>query len=202
MGRYVGTQQLADYLGQTLPFTSTPAGTQQQLLSDCIVRAEAAIDAYTRRNFAGTAGTVYYNRYAQGLVRSNALYLREDLHTLVGVINGDTTTIPVGSVWTEPRNASPPYRVIRLKSSYVWVWNTDSDVIVSGTFGYGTVAPYDIQQATVRTAAYYFRSKDSGFVSPDVAGFDPAGNLPVAQGIPQDVRYLLAPYRSRTGGIV
>jgi hypothetical protein len=40
---------------------------------------------------------VSYNRYQQNLVRSQALYLQEDLFSLTALQNGDTTTIPVGS---------------------------------------------------------------------------------------------------------
>lgn len=197
MGRYAGTTQLRQYIS---PNGSLPA-TDNGLLSACIDRAESMIDSYTRRNFAGTAGTVYINRFEQGRVRNQALYLDQDLHTLVGVVNGDTQVIPVGSCWLEPRNDGPPYRAIRLKSSYVWVWNTDSDVIISGTFGYGTVAPNDIVQATVRLSAYLYRQKDiSGF--PEVSGFEQGGEAQFPRGIPDDVRYTLSPYRSRSGGIV
>ena len=58
------------------------------------------------------------------------------------------------------------------------------------------------EQAAVRYAAYLYRGKDNGFGANDVTGFPEGGEVPVVQGIPQDVRYLLAPYRSRSGGIV
>jgi hypothetical protein len=197
MGRYLGTVQLRQYLSPDDALGTTENG----LLSACIDRAEDAIDAYTRRTFAGTAGTVYYNRFTQGAqIVNQALYLDRDLHTLVGVVNGDATTIPVGSVWVEPRNQGPPYRILRLKSSYVWTWNTDSDVTISGTFGYSTVAPDDIVQATVRWSAYLWRQKDTG--PGDVAGFQESGEVVIAKGIPDDIKALLSPYRSRTGGVV
>lgn len=198
MSRYAGTTQLRDYLSAN----GSLGTTQNGLLQSCLDRAEVAIDSYTRRNFAGTAGTVYYSRFEQNKVYNQALYLTQDLHTLVAVTNGDGQSIPTGSVWLEPRNAGPPYRILRLKSSYVWTWNTDSDVTISGTFGYSTVAPADVVQAVIRTAAYYYRGKDSGFGATDIAGFQDGGEVPVTQGIPQDARWLLAPYRSRSGGIV
>jgi hypothetical protein len=71
-------------------------------------------------------------------------------------------------------------------------------VIVSGTFGFSTVAPTDIQQATVRYAAYLFKQKDVGVN--DTAGFQEGGEVQYNSGMPNDVRWLLAPYRSRTGG--
>ncbi|HEX6293359.1 MAG TPA: hypothetical protein VFZ66_29530 [Herpetosiphonaceae bacterium] len=197
MSRYVTLQALRDYLSP-----DGSLGTEQDgLLQDCLDRAEGAISAYTRRSFAGTAGTVYYNRFSGGQVAGAAFYLDQDLYSLTGVYNGDGQTIPVGSVWLEPRNEGPPYRIVRLKSAYVWVWNTDSDVVFSGTWGYSTTPPADIQQATVRYAAYLYRGKDQGGMT-DVAGFQEGGEVTIISGIPQDVRYLLAPYRSRTGGAV
>jgi hypothetical protein len=169
-------------------------------LQDSLDEAESAINDYTRRNFAGTAGTVYVNRYSQHFVQSQAMYLQNDLHTLVSLTNGDSQNIPVGSVWLEPRNAGPPYRLLRLHSAYVYVWNTDSDVIVAGTFGFSTVAPAAIARATVELGAYYYRIKD---VAPtDTAGLNAAGEVVFPKGIPDYVREKLLPYRSRSGGIV
>lgn len=201
MGRYIGTAQLGTYLNQAIPFAGTFGSAQQQLFSDCIDRAEAAIDIYTRRIFVGTPGTVYMNRFEQTQVAASALYLDQDLHTLVSITNGDTQVIPVGSVWLEPRNQGPPYRIIRLKSSYVWNWNTDADVTIAGTFGYSTVAPADIQQATVRYAAHLYRAKDSQDPT-NTSGWPEGGEQQIPQGMPSDVRYILSPYRSKTGGAV
>lgn len=197
MGRYTGTQQVGTYLSMQTPLT----GTAYALIEDLIPRVEAAIDSYTRRNFAGTPGTVYYNRYEQRRIVDQALYLDRDLHTLVGVVNGDGQTIPVGSVWVEPRNTGAPYRMLRLKSSFVWVWNTDSDVTISGTFGFSTIAPYDIQQAAIRWTAYAFRQRDEGGPGA-VAGFDQGGAVVIERGMPEDVKWILSPFRSRTGGMI
>ena len=203
MGRYLGTLQLYAYLFGTSGTIAQGGGTitvdQQSLMGSAINEAERFIDDYTRRNFAGTAGSVYYNRFTQqSQMAGQAFYLDQDLHTLTGVVNGDTTTIPVGSVWTEPRNAGPPYRMLRLKSQYSWVWNTDSDMIVSGTWGFGTVAPAAIVSATEQLAAYYYRLKDVG--PGDISGFSEGGEVTYPKGVPDTVKFLLSPYRSRTGG--
>jgi hypothetical protein len=85
-------------------------------------------------------------------------------------------------VWLEPRNAGPPYRMLRLHAQYVYVWNTDSDVIISGTFGYGTVPPDSVVQATVRYATFLFRQKD---VAPgDVAGSPRQASRPYRRACP------------------
>ena len=194
--RYASLDALRDYLS-----SDGALGTVQDgLLTDCLLRAESAIDAYTRRNYAAQPGTVYYSRYEADRVRNQAFYLDGDLYALEGLINGDGQVIPVGSVWLEPRTEGPPFRIVRLKSSYVYTWNTDSDVTFIGTWGYSLQPPNDIVQATVRTAAYYFRQKDVGLT--DVSGNPEAGEVTFTSGLPNDVRWLLAPYRSRTGGAV
>ncbi len=204
MGRYLGTLELQAYLWGTTGTIGQGGGTitptQQALMGSAIYEAESAIDAHTRRNFVGTTGTHYLNRYEQNKVRNQALYLESDLHTLTALQNGDGQTIPVGSVWLEPRNEGPPFRILRLKSSYVWVWNTDSDVIISGTWGYGTVAPADIVSATKQLAAYLFRLKDTG--PGGVTGFSEAGEPVYPPGMPDTVRIILEKYRSRSGGVV
>ncbi len=204
MGRYVGTLTLYAYLFGTSGTIGggggTISGDQQSLMGTCINNAEAAIDDYTRRNFAGTAGTYYVNRFGQDKVVNRALYLTRDIHTLIGVVNGDGQTFPVGSVWLEPRNEGPPYRILRLHSAYVYTWSTDTDVIISGTFGYSIVAPGAIQQATMMYAAHLYRLKDAG--PGGVTGFQEGGEVTYPQGMPDTVKSLLSPFKSRSGGIV
>ena len=196
MSNYASLQALLDYLSP-----SGALGTYNDgLLQDSLDEAESAINDYTRRQFAGTAGTVYMNRYSQRNMVSQALYLDQDLHTLVSLTNGDGQAIPVGSVWLEPRNAGPPYRLIRLHSAYVYTWNTDSDVIVAGTFGFGTVPPAAIARATVELAAYLYRAKD--FSPTQTAGMDAAGEVIYPKGMPDFITDKLRPYRSRSGGAV
>ena len=168
MSRYVSLPQLKSYVGLG---TETDA---DDVLQQCINAAESGIEQYTRRNFVGTCGTMYVNRYEMDKVKSNAYWTEEDLHTLVGLTLGDGQVVPLGSIWLEPRQG-PPYRVIRLRSSYVYTWNTDQDMIISGTWGYGTVAPDDVQQATLEYATFLDRSKD---VTPnDQVGYDPGAGV-------------------------
>lgn len=207
MSNYAGTPQLINYMFGTLTTgtigaiggTLTPSVLQ--LMQDSLDEAESAINDYTRRQFVGTAGTVYYNRYETHLVQRQTLYLRQDIHTLVSLTNGDQTVIPVGSVWLEPRNSGPPYRLLRLHSPYVYVWNTDSDVIVAGTFGFSTVPPAAIARACVELAAYNYRLKDTS--APNMtAGMEAAGEIQYPKSMPDYVRDKLNPYRSRSGGVV
>lgn len=204
MGRYLSETELRAYLFGTSGTIAQGGGTitpdQQALMGSAIWEAESAIDNHTRRNFLGSAGTQYINRFGQDRVRGHALYLDSDLFSLTGLWNGDTTSIPLGSVWLEPRNEGPPYRILRLKSSYVWVWNTDDEVTISGTWGFGTVVPADIRSATKQLAAYLFRLKDAG--AGGVTGFSEAGEPVYPPGMPDTVRIILEKYRSRSGGVV
>ncbi len=196
MSNYCSLEALRDYLSPSNALGSYNDG----LLQDSLDEAESAINDYTRRQFAGTAGTIYVNRFSQRFVKNQALYLENDLHTLVSLTNGDSQNIPVGSVWLEPRNAGPPYRLIRLHSSFVYVWNTDSDIIIAGTFGFSTTPPAAISRACVEYAAYLYRIKDVG--PTDTAGLNAAGEVAYPKDMPDYIRGKLNPYRSRSGGIV
>ncbi len=193
---YASLEALRDYLSPSNALGSYNDG----LLQDSLDEADSAINNYTRRQFAGTSGTVYINRFSQRFVKNQALYLENDLHTLVSLTNGDSQNIPVGSVWLEPRNAGPPYRLLRLHSSYVYVWNTDSDVIVAGTFGFSTVPPAAISRAAVELGAFYYRLKDT--MPSDTAGLSAAGEVVYPKSMPDWVKQKLEPYRSRSGGVV
>lgn len=204
MGRYLGTAELQAYLWGTTGTVALGGGTitatQQALMGSAINEAESAIDSHCRRSFLGTAGTQYYSRYSGGQVVGPALYLDNDLFSLTSVTNGDGQTIPVGSVWLEPRNEGPPYRIVRLKSSYVWTWNTDSDLAIAGIWGYGTVPPADIVGATKELAAYLYRLRDIG--PGGVTGFQEGGQVTYPPGMPDTVKIILEKYRSRSGGAV
>lgn len=191
--RYTDLYAVRRYLG--IDGTANDA-----LIQESINRAEAQIDAHTRRNFLGTAGTVYASRYEEDRVRNNAFWLMEDLHTLTALTLGDGRVVPVGSVWLEPREG-PPYRILRLRSAYVYTWNTDQDMIISGTWGYGTVVPDDIVQATIRLAMQNYRAKDQGGAT-EVVGTDSVGVQTMPRGLPRDVYDILEKYRSRSGGVV
>lgn len=190
--RYTDLHAVKRYLGI--------AGTlDDALLMESINRAESAIDSFTRRNFLGTPGTAYASRWEAGRVVNNAFWLQEDLHTLTSLTLGDGQNVPMGSVWLEPREG-PPYRAVRLRSSYVFTWNTDQDMILAGTWGYGTVPPDDVVQATIRLAAQHYRQKDA--TPQDVIGNEALGMQQSPRGLPSDVYDILQKYRSRSGGAV
>ena len=194
---YATLQDLRDYLS-----SSGNLGTAEDgLLTDCLLAAERAIEDYTRRRFGTTAGTIYYSRFTAN-VSGAALYTDEDIYAIRGgtVWNGDGQAIPAGSIWLEPRNEGPPYRVLRLYSTYVWTWNTDSEIAIPAAIGFSDRAPEAIRQATREYAAFLYRAKDQG--PGDVAGFEEGGIVQQPKGMPESVRRKLEPYRSRSGGVV
>lgn len=184
-------------LWETKRYLAIDGTTDDALIQESLVRAEALIDAHTRRAFVGTAGTRFFNRFTQDNIRNNAFYLAEDLFSLTALTLGNGQSVPVGSVWLEPR-AGPPYRALRLRSSYVYTWNTDTDMEIVGTWGYGTIAPFDITQATIRLAAQVYRQKDQSVT--DTVGNDALGVQQMPRGLPRDVYDILEKYRSRSGG--
>jgi hypothetical protein len=179
---YASETDLKGYLGIS--------GTSEDtLLAALLARAQKVIEDYTGRTFEASDGTRYYDA---SYVEGDTLLLDADLISLTSLTNGDGTEIPSEGCWLLPRN-SPPYYAIRLKSSYSWTFDTDGEIIVTGSWGYSTTPPATITHATIRLVAYYYRQKDTGVF--DVTVFPEAGVLQVPKGLPEDVRILLEPYR-------
>ena len=192
MGNYIGTSDLREYLG-------VGSTTGDTLLGYAVSAAEAKIDSRCHRSFVGSTGTRYYRAddLLNGEFRGGTgtvLWLRKDLLTLGGLTNGDETTIASTDCWLEPRN-SPPYQYIRLKTAEAWSFGTDGEIAVAGTWGYSTVAPNDIVDATKQLAAYYWRLKDSQVF--DVVASPESGTITIPKGVPASVDKIL-----RDGGYI
>ena len=160
------------------------------LLADIVARASALIDAYCGRSFSATTKTRYYQL---GNVWDNGrLWLDDDLLTVTSLTNGDTSTLLPAVYWLEPRD-KPPYRFIHLKSGYSWIFDTDGEVVVTGTWGYSATAPSAIEQAALRMAGYIYAQKDAQVfdttASPDI------GIITIPAGIPKDVKIILDSFR-------
>lgn len=193
--RYATLDDLRDYLSH-----DGAIGTVQDgLLTDCLLRAESQIDDYTRRRFTPWVGTVVH-RADTATRYGKRFYLDRDCIRLDAIVNGDGGTIPLSAATLGPANPNPPYRTVTLASGHAWNAAPDGTIAFAGTWGYSLRPPDAIVQATVRLAAYLYRQKDVG-VS-DVSGFDQAGEVQYASGMPRDVLWLLSPYRSRSGGVV
>ena len=185
--------------GDTVTITDISSQLDDPLLESLVEAASRAIDAYCSRRFYGATDTRYYEMDA---VEGDYLRLDDDLISITTLTNGDSssTTITSTYYWLWPRNSGPPYHSIRLKadqSTHDWEVDTDYFITVTGSWGWGSEIPNDVQRAIIRWASYLYHQKDSGVY--DVTTFPSEGILMVPQGMPRDVRILLDPYR-RTAG--
>lgn len=179
-----------DSLKAALRVTNT---ADDDILQRSIYEAQTFIESVTHRTFLPSTDTRYYR--SDSIVHLDApggsgpvLVLGKDLLTLGGLTNGDGTTIASTDCWVEPRN-QPPYQYVRLKSSVSWLWDTDGEITVTGTWGYSTAVPDDVVQACKQMAGYYYKLKNSSVV--DVIGSAETGQILVARGIPAGVSRIL-----------
>lgn len=187
---YASTVQLKDYLG----IASTVV--DDNLLDDLIERAEGLIDAYTGRKFAAETATCYFD---SDFVDGQELNLwGYDLLTITKLTNGDGTELTSNEYRLFPRNDSPKW-LIRLDSGKSWSFSDDdSEITVTGTWGYSETVPADIEHACVRLAAFLYRQKDTSadIDRPMITG-DGVTIMPSA--LPIDVTRMLDRYKRRVG---
>lgn len=188
---YTTTADVKMYLGVT-------TSTDDTLIAGLVAQAEAAINAATQRIFdASTDSTHYLDAVAD--VDGRTLLLRDDLASITSIVNGDGTTVTSGQYVTNPRNEAPYYSIRLLASSGVtWGYTTDPEdaIAVTGKWAYSTTAPYDIQQACTRLAAWMYRQRENRTGDDDRTII--AGNATLLPStVPSDIRTLLAPYRRR-----
>ena len=176
------------------------AATDDGLLFRCLEQAFQGAETYCSRKFEATTATRYYEIDA---VDGQYLRLDDDLISVTTLSNGDSssTTITSSYYWLWPQNSGPPYHSIRLKEAtstvYNWEQDTDYFITVTGSWGWGSAVPEDVQRAIIRWASYLYHQKDAGVF--DVTVFPESGVITTPQGIPRDVELLLRPYR-RTAG--
>jgi hypothetical protein len=188
---YVTSTAFKQYRGITSTSTAGDA-----LIVVLIARAQAQVERYCDRvlQAPSTAATRYYDALLDVSDDRRTLYLDDDLCAITTITNGDGETVPTTHYVPEPRHRTP-YRSIRLTALADDNWtytNAPEDAIqVLGRWGYATTAPVDVQQATIRLAAYMYAQKDASTF--DVTAFPDAGVMTVPQGMPKDVRELLEP---------
>ena len=185
---YATLKDVKDYL-------SISGTGDDALISELVQAATAAIDTYTHRTFDVTADTTRYFDAAGDHIIGNVLYLTRDLCQITTVTNGDSTEITSAQYTTIPRNETP-YTAIRILSSVnvTWTYTTDYEdaISITGRWGYSIQPPYDIQQATIRLASFYYRQKDSQLS--DVTAIE-AGTVIRTPAMPADVVSIIKPYR-------
>ena len=168
------------------------------LLIELIAGAQAAIDRYTKRTFSSTANAT--RRFTVGRdTDGRKLYLDGDLASINAVVtDADSTaptTVTTSEYFTHPRNVAP-YHALELRSNADVSWTYTSEpemgITVSGKWAFSTAPPEDIQRATVRLAAYYYRQRGAQVF--DVTASPTTGQITIPQGMPKDVEKLLKPF--------
>lgn len=191
----VSLAQLKAYLGIT-------EATDDDLLTALLARADQAVETYCSRKFTwtGDATTRYFTVGKDTVGR--VLYFDEDCCAISSIITdadnadgGDTLTANTDYI-TLPRNITPYHAVKLLGSSdYSWTYSDDPEmgIEVTGKWSYSETPDYDIAQATIRLAGYYYKLKDAQVF--DTTVVPDAGIMMIPKGIPADVKMLLDPYR-------
>ncbi len=201
---YITLAELKSYLG----IASTKTG-DDSLLEELIEQAQEEIDNHTHRRpkagwpvFEGTTGTFYYRSDDLYLLRETGdlephyswdsqtvsrgvLWLGRDCISVGTLTNGDGTVISSTGYWLEPRNG-PPYSFVRLRTGESWIFQTDGEINVAGTWGYSTAPPKEVKGWVKELAAYLYRLKDSQVF--DVTAFPEAGVLQIPKGTPLHVK--------------
>jgi len=103
-----------------------------------------------------------------------------DLQSVDTLTNGDGTAVSSTSYWLEPRNKKP-YRYIRLKSDESWVFNTDGEVSITGTWGYSTGADPAIQGLAKEMAKYLYDARLTQ--THEVTAMPDLGQITIPQGL-------------------
>ena len=185
-------RDLRDDLGLT-------AATDDGQIYRKLQQAFKGAETYCSRKFEAVTATRYYEYDA---VYGDYLRLDDDLISITTLTNGDSdgTAITSTYYWLWPRNSGPPYHSVRMKAdqtTHTWEVDTDYFITITGSWGWGSEIPDDVQRAIIRWASYLYHQKDSGVY--DVSVFPESGVITTPQGIPRDVKILLDPYR-RTAG--
>lgn len=168
------------------------------LIGTLITAAQAWIDAYTGRTFEASADAERYFDCVAGVIEGRRLWLDRDLCSITTITNGDSTEVTSAQYVTRPRNDTPYYAIDLLSSAGIyWTYTDDVEdaITVDGKWAYSASAPSDVAQACTRLAAYLYQQKDAQVF--DTTAMPEAGVITVPQGMPRDVKLMLAPYLRR-----
>lgn len=181
-------------LSQVKAYMGISTSTDDALLTSMISRAEGLIDAYTDRHFAAVTETHYYT--SEDVYDNDLLMFGDDLLSVTKLINGDGVEIPSANIKLLPRNTLPKWG-IHLNSGFSWSFlDSDSEIAVTGTWGYSETPPADIEHACVRLTAFMYRQKDtSADIDRPIVTGDGVTLMPT--NLPSDVTRLLDRYCRR-----
>lgn len=159
------------------------------LLEALIESATAVIENYTDRRFEIDDETdqtfTRLNMGPESRFKGYNLYFYEELAEEASAITDSPTVMYI------PEDG-PPYYGIR-KTDGSWAYPT---VTVTGYWGYSKTQPPDIEMACLRLAKWLYDLKDT--TQGSAAIITPEGKVLLPQGLPNDVKMLLDPYRKVT----
>lgn len=188
---YTTAALVKTYLGET-------GSGDDTLLGTLVSAAQSWIDQYADRTFEAAADSTRYFDCLSPTVSGSRLWLDHDLASIKTITNGDGVVVASGEYVTEPRNSTPYFAIDLLPSKgKSWTYSTDPQkaIAIEGKWAFSATAPAVIQQACTRLAAYLYRQKDAQVF--DVTAMPEAGVITVPQGMPRDVKLILAPYVRR-----
>ena len=166
-------------------FGGFQTNNDDDLLEALIGSAKNIIDGHTDRVFdVQDETTRTYSRYrgVPSRFSSNTLYLDVELAEEASVITDSPTVVYL------PENDAPYYSIVLVEGSWAY-----PQVQVTGYFGYSRIAPPAIEQACLRLAKWLYDMRDTN--SGDSVVVTPDGQVLLPQGLPADVKTMLAPFR-------
>jgi len=190
---YATLAELKTYLG--IPTAETAHDT---LLTTQLAAATAAIDAECSRSFVGTVAT---RRFGAESVMGQLLHLSADVLAVTSVANGDGAVMAADSYRLWPRNVSPAWALFaRHPAEWIARDDDDTEIVVSGTWGYSVTPPAQVVQATLRLAGFMYQQKDAqlGVAQLGVRGGRGFGSMLVSPELLADVQSLLRGLRRRS----
>src|SRR5512139_1080143 len=129
---YITLAELKEYLQVTV-------GTEDHILTDCILDAQAQIDGYTGRTFEAAADSTRYFTVGKD-THGDELLLDEDLCAITTIVtNADNgsggETFSASDYYAYPRNRTPYFKIkIAESSSRSWDYtsNPEAGITVTG----------------------------------------------------------------------
>lgn len=186
----VTLEELKDYIGTT-------GTSKDSVLEAALGAAEREILNFCHRSsqwtgFESSTGTRYYRAgdvitlpEVDGMTGSVLWLGAGDLQSVDSLLNGTSSAISSTGYWLEPRNKKP-YRWIRLKTGGSWVFDTDGEVEVAGTWGYSTGPDEEIKDFVKQTAKYKLDLRASAAY--DITAQPDIGIITIPKGMPANVK--------------
>lgn len=183
----------AQFIAFAIPNAGTSSG-DDAVIEQCIEAASRVIDNETRRTFYARAETREYD-----VPDGDTLYLDDDLLSITKFTNGDTTEITAGDYFLKPNNDSPKFAVkLRGSSNVVFEFDLSGDgdqaLAISGSWGFSSSAPKDIEVATLVLAKTIYDKRHGENESSDTV-ITPSGLILSPKDIPASVKSVIQKYQ-------